>query len=439
MKNDNGPRVRFAPSPTGHLHIGGARTALFNWLYARKTGGVFILRVEDTDRQRSQPELTEEILKEMAWLGLDWDEGPYFQSERMQENRYLPHALGLLESGAAYREGGAVIFRVPPDEEVVFHDLVREKISTSTAEIKDIVLIKSDGSPAYNFACVVDDMEMGITHIVRGEDHIPNTPKQVLLYRALGWKPPKFAHLPLILGEDKAPLSKRHGATSLTAFREEGYIPAALVNYLALLGWSPGDGREFMTVDEIVKSFSLKRIIRRAAVFDYQKLAWLNGLHLRNLSPEARARAAAEVLDDWKRERGVAPDRLSRAVELLGHRVRVLGEIPELGAYLFEESPPWEEAAVERYWADPRTADLLRSAREQAAAAEPFAPAELEARYGRLIAERGLAPGDFFHPLRVALTGRADSPGIYEVMEFLGREQTLKRLDRALERLARTD
>nr|HPJ72225.1 glutamate--tRNA ligase family protein [bacterium] len=338
MKNNNGPRVRFAPSPTGHLHIGGARTALFNWLYARKTGGVFILRVEDTDRQRSQPELTEEILKEMAWLGLDWDEGPYFQSERMQENRYLPHALGLLESGAAYREGGAVIFRVPPDEEVVFHDLVREKISTSTAEIKDIVLIKSDGSPAYNFACVVDDMEMGITHIVRGEDHIPNTPKQVLLYRALGWKPPKFAHLPLILGEDKAPLSKRHGATSLTAFREEGYIPAALVNYLALLGWSPGDGREFMTVDEIVKSFSLKRIIRRAAVFDYQKLAWLNGLHLRNLSPEARARAAAEVLDDWKRERGVAPDRLSRAVELLGHRVRVLGEIPELGAYLFEES-----------------------------------------------------------------------------------------------------
>jgi len=429
---DSTPRVRFAPSPTGHLHIGGARTALFNWLYARKTGGAFILRVEDTDLNRSSREMSDEILNEMSWLGLDWDEGPFFQSERMRRDLYRPWAERLLSQGAAYRDGEAVIYRVPHKEEVVFFDLVRDRIATATEEIKDIVLLKSDGSPAYNFACVVDDHEMGITHIIRGEDHIPNTPKQVLLYRALGLKPPKFAHLPLILGEDKSPLSKRHGATSLTAFRKEGYLPPALINYLALLGWSPGDGRELMSVAEIVKSFSLKRIIKRAAVFDYGKLAWLNGQHLRRLQAEERLKYAWDVLAEWARGEGIARADLEQGVELLGHRLRVLGELPVLGSYLFNDEVPIEPEAAARFWSAPNTADLIREARDILAGVEDFSPPRLESGLSELIRARSLGAGDIYHPLRVALTGRSDSPGIFELLEFLGRERVLVRLDAAL-------
>jgi len=425
------PRVRFAPSPTGHLHIGGARTALFNWLYARKSGGKFILRVEDTDVKRSRREMSEEILEELKWLGLDWDEGPFFQSERMASAAYGPYAERLLDSGLAYREGEAVIFRVVPGEEVVFFDLVRERIAVSSNEIKDIVLIKSDGSPAYNFACVVDDCEMGITHIIRGEDHIPNTPKQVLLYRGLGLKPPKFAHLPLILGEDKSPLSKRHGATSLTAFRREGYLPEALVNYLALLGWSPGDGREFMTVPEIVKSFSLKRIIRRSAVFDYGKLKWLNGKHLARLEPGARFQAAREVLREWMESQDVGEEALRGALELLGHRVRTLGEVPEQGAYLFSDRFELEPEAVEKYLSRPETAGILRQVRSLLEQAEPFARSRLEEGMGRIVRESGLEPGAVYQPVRAALTGRCDSPGLFEVLEFLGRDRARARLETA--------
>ncbi|MDP2980891.1 MAG: glutamate--tRNA ligase family protein, partial [Candidatus Omnitrophota bacterium] len=245
-------RVRFAPSPTGYLHIGSVRTALFNWLYARSQGGVFILRIEDTDQKRSSDIYMEEIIADMKWLGLNWDEGPYFQTKRF--DIYKSYAQKLLEKELAYKDGEAIIFKIP-DIKVKIYDLVHGEIEVDNALIDDLVLMKSDGSPAYNFACVVDDIEMQITHVIRGDDHISNTNKQVAVYDALGVKPPKFAHIPLILGPDKAPLSKRFGAVSINDYRKMGYLPQALVNYLSLLGWSPGDNKEFMSVEEIVKKF----------------------------------------------------------------------------------------------------------------------------------------------------------------------------------------
>ena len=274
-------RVRFAPSPTGYLHIGSVRTALFNWLYARSQGGVFILRIEDTDQKRSSDVYMQEILTDLKWLGLNWDEGPYFQAKRF--DIYRACAQNLLEKGLAYKDGEAIIFKIP-DEKIKIYDLVHGEIEVDNTLIDDLVLMKSDGSPAYNFACVVDDIEMQISHVIRGDDHISNTNKQVALYSALGVKPPKFAHIPLILGPDKAPLSKRFGAVSITDYRSMGYLSQAIVNYLSLLGWSPGDNKEFMSVSEIVKRFSLKRINKTGAEFNQDKLRWINGEHIRKLT-----------------------------------------------------------------------------------------------------------------------------------------------------------
>ncbi len=427
------PRVRFAPSPTGSLHVGGARTALFNWLFARGRNGIFILRIEDTDRKRSREDLTREIISELAWLGLDWDEGPVYQSQR--SGLYLPPAERLLEKGLAYRsepdpEGRtAIILRVEP-EEIVFSDLVYGPITVSGGELKDIVLIKSDGSPAYNFACAVDDHQLGITHVIRGDDHLPNTPKQLLLYRALGWEPPVFAHLPLILGSDKAPLSKRHGATSLRAFREAGILPDALVNYLALLGWSPGGDREIMSREELAEEFSLKKVSRKAAVFDHRKLTWMNGRYLQETEPEELARRLRPLLagTEWE---AVSPRRLEAVISLLGHRLKTLADFPGLAGFFLEGEISYDPEAAAKHWAGEDVREILAEAREAVEAAEPFTRENLEDALRAVIARRGIKAGGLMQPLRVALTGRKDSPGIFEIILLLGRETTRERLDRA--------
>ncbi|MBI4313740.1 MAG: glutamate--tRNA ligase, partial [Candidatus Omnitrophica bacterium] len=277
-------RVRFAPSPTGYLHIGSARTALFNWLYARHHKGTMILRVEDTDKVRSKNEFLDEIMRSLKWLGLHWDEGPIFQSRRF--DRYREIAQGLLKAGAAYEEKGAIIFRVIAGETLRFNDLVHGEIAFESQTLKDQVLMKGDGAPAYNFACVVDDSDMEISHVIRGDDHISNTPKQLILYRALKWEPPAFAHIPLILGEDRSRMSKRHGATAIDEYRKAGYLPEALVNFISLLGWSPGGDREMLSIQEIVDAFDLGRAGHTGAAFNVEKLNWMNGEYLKNIPAE---------------------------------------------------------------------------------------------------------------------------------------------------------
>jgi glutamyl-tRNA synthetase len=416
------------------LHVGGARTALFNWLFARQQKGVFILRIEDSDLKRNQPELIEIILSELRWLGLDWDEGPFRQSERFEI--YRAHARTLLASGAAYPApspegtGEAVIYRVG-EGTTIFPDLIRGEIAISSEEIKDIVLIKSDGTPTYNFACVVDDHEMGISHVIRGEDHIPNTPKQILLYRALGWPLPAFAHLPLILGADKAPLSKRHGATSLSAFRDAGYLAPALLNYLALLGWAPGDDREIFSSDELIRAFTLERVNKSAAVFDYQKLSWVNGNYLPQLSTIEFAALARPHLG----QAGIGEatdDLLGKVFRLLGQRMKTVADLVDQGDYFFRPPREYRPEAVAKFWKGPLAGEILSREREILSRTEPFAAGAMEAPIRSLMAELGLKGGQVMGPLRVALTGKTDSPGVFEIMEILGREEALSRLDRAL-------
>jgi len=431
-------RVRFAPSPTGHFHLGGARTALFNWLYARNTGGDFILRIEDSDLKRSRPEMTEDITEEMKWLGLDWDRGPFFQSNRADTYRDLSRRL--LDEGRAYEEtspqgdGKALIYRVERDKEVSFEDMIRGTITFSPQEIKDIVLLKSDGSPTYNFACVADDHDMKITHVIRGEDHIPNTPKQLMLYRAFGWPPPSFAHLPLILGADKAPLSKRHGATSLKAFRMGGFLPAALRNYLALLGWSPGDGREFIPTEDLIRDFSLSRVIKRAAVFDYQKLIWLNGKHIQATPPAELAEMIRQFLER-KGWHNAPRARVETVVTLLGHRLKTLKDILEQGECFFSDEIHFEPRAVKNHWEKKEVPGILRQLKSVLSSADPFREEELEKRIRGLIARDNVGTGEIIHPLRVAVTGREESPGIFKTLEIIGRRMVLKRLDQAIEYL----
>lgn len=288
-------KVRFAPSPTGYLHIGGARTALFNWMYARAQDGKFVLRIEDTDQQRSKKEYEEEILRSLKWLGFEWDE-LYYQSRRF--DIYREHAQRLLDEGKAYKEGEAIILKMIPDQEIKIFDLIRGEITFDSSELKDQVLMKSDGSPAYSFCCVVDDALMEISHVVRGEDHISNTPKQIMIYRALDWKVPKYAHLPLIMGEDGSRLSKRYGAVAVSDYQKQGYVAEALVNYLMLLGWSPGNNQEKISPEAAIKKFSLKKINKAGAVFSLEKLQWLNNLYLKELETPQLVEMLQPVLEE---------------------------------------------------------------------------------------------------------------------------------------------
>jgi glutamyl-tRNA synthetase len=491
-------RARFAPSPTGYLHVGGARTALFNWLLARKEGGVFVLRIEDTDRERSTEEHTQAILTGLEWLGLDWDEGPFFQSQGLE--RHEAHALQLLESGAAYRDfstpeeaaqdrqeevaaGGrsrkarqradamspdqvaarveagepfAVRFRVP-DGETIWDDGVHGKMRFKNDEIDDLVILRSDGTPTYNLAVVSDDVEMGITLVLRGDDHLSNTPKQVLLYEALNQPVPTFAHVPLILGPDGKRLSKRHGATAVGDYEKEGILPEAMFNFLAFLGWSPGDDREVFTHQELVQAFSLERVLKKSAVFDMEKLRWLNGQHLmrmptEDLLPKVEARlreegvlltgteparaGAAEVHGRPDPEAGpddTTPVDLPALIDLLKPRSRTVEELVAQAKPYFLDELPYDSVAVGKHWLKAREETLalleVLMARLSTVAWEPEA---LEEAIRGLAEELGVGAGKVIHPLRVALTGVAASPGIFDLLILLGRDRSLQRLQRAM-------
>ena len=426
-------RVRFAPSPTGALHIGGAHTALFNWLWARRMGGRFVLRIEDTDRQRSTKEFERTILAGMNWLGLDWDEGPdcgggygpYRQSERLEI--YRGHAETLLKKGLAYREGEAIVHHVPQDRTVRFDDIVYGTIEIKSETIKDTVLIKSDGTPTYNFAVVVDDYTMAINYVIRGEDHIINTPKQILLYEALGWELPRFAHLPMILGEDKKKLSKRQGATSVYDYRDLGYIPEGIFNFLALLGWSAGEDREIFDREEATSLFDLRQVAKRKAVFDMKKLGFVNQEHLKRLAP---SRKLALVEPFWK---ALSVDAspfdepyLLRSLDLLEGRGQTLEEMARYSDFVLSFEPV--KARYDGEDLDEPLRARLRPFFEALTATERWDHDSM-AELARLwAAEEGMKLKDLAMPLRWALTGRKVSPGIFEVAVHLGREEVRRRL-----------
>ncbi|MFH1782926.1 MAG: glutamate--tRNA ligase [Candidatus Omnitrophota bacterium] len=417
-------RVRFAPSPTGNLHIGSARTALFNWLYARNQGGKFILRIEDTDKIRSKDEFLKEILFSLEWLGLNWDEGPFYQSKRQEI--YHQKAEELLKQGLAYKEGEAIIFKVL-NEKVKIYDIVHGEIEVDNSLVKDVVLIKSDQTAAYNFACVVDDIDMNITHIIRGDDHISNTNKQIVLYDALGVKPPKFAHIPLILAPDKSRLSKRFGAVSISEYREKGYLAEAMVNYLSLLGWAPGDNKEFMKIEEIIKKFSLKKVNKTGSEFNEDKLRWINGEHIRNLPLDrfvdiARSFIKEEVDPVWLKE-------FSR---LYHPRVKSLVEFENELTIFKQDDVRYDAEAVDKFLKKDGVLDILRSVKEILEKLEDFTAKAIEDSLRVFIEEKGLKGGDLIHPLRVATTGKSVSAGIFEVLELLGKEKTVKRLEKVI-------
>jgi glutamyl-tRNA synthetase len=447
-------RLRFAPSPTGALHIGGARTALYNWLAARHGDGELVLRIEDTDRERSTAENVEQILDALRWLELDWDEGPVSQASRADS-----HAAALrrlLDSGAAYRDaatakdveawkaehgtdrgyrgepteepGAAVRLRVPDEGETVVDDLIRGPVRFPNRSYDDFVIARADDSVLYNFAVAVDDAEMGVTEVVRGDDHLSNTPKQLLVLAALGHAPPRYAHLPLLHGPDGKKLSKRHGAASVQELRDAGYLPAAVRNYLALLGWGTDDDTTLMSTEELVARFEVADVGRAAAIFDEKKLRWVNGRFMREMPLEEYTAAVARHLD---RE----PDeRLRAACEIAQEKAQTLAEVWPLIRFLFE--PPVDDP---KSWAkvmkdDSRT--LLEAAREALAAAGSFDAAGVEAALSPLPDRLGVKPGKLYQPIRVAITGSAVSPGIFESLSALGREESLARVDAAIERLS---
>lgn len=425
-------RVRFAPSPTGALHVGSGRTALFNWLFAKHHGGTFVLRIEDTDQQRSNPAFLKDIDAGLDYLGIHPDEGPYFQAKRV--DLYTEQAEKLLSAGKAVREDGAVIFPVEQGK-VTFKDRLRGDITVDTSLFEKIVCIKSDGFPAYNFACAVDDGLMKISHVIRGDDHIANTPKQVVIYEALGLPLPEFIHIPLIVGADRARLSKRTGATSVTAFKEAGYLSDAFVNYLALLGWSPGGDREFMPPDEIIRIFDLDRVKKTAAQFDQRKLDWLNGQYLKKMS-EAQL---AKVIGERLREKGLIQDgydtkQLARIAGLLKERLKVLSELEEDHRFLFEE-PQYQPEAVEQFLKQEGMRNRLNTLIEQLKGISGFEVAEIEQVMRSLMSENNWKPKQLIHPARVAISGRSVSPPLFETMSILGKETVCRRLGHAAQEL----
>ncbi len=426
-------RVRFAPSPTGLLHIGSVRTALFNFLFARSKNGVFILRIEDTDKKRSKKSYLKEIFDTLLWLGIKWDEGPYYQSERLKiYNRY---AKLLLDKGLAYKEGNAVIFKMSKGR-IGFKDIIHGDVEFEGEVLgEELVLIKSDGTPTYNFACVVDDIEIGITHVIRGDDHISNTPKQVALYNALERSLPSFAHIPLILGKDLSPLSKRFGATSVKEYKKNGYLPEALVNFLVLLGWAPGDNREIIPKEDLNKEFSLEKVNNRGAVFDEDKLRWLNGEYLKNLDNEVFLEL---ILPFFKNARynlkGYDKIWLLGLIQLYKTRAKTFVEFLEQTRFFFTEDYKYEQEAAEKFLKKEGAMSLLKTARERLSTIDDFSQENIEPALRALVAELGIKGGELIHPLRVAVTGKSVSAGIFEVLRFLGKEKVLKRLDRTIRR-----
>ena len=467
-------RVRFAPSPTGFLHIGGVRTALFNWLFARQQNGVFILRIEDTDQDRSTDESIQAILDGMRWVKLDWDEGPFRQTERM--DLYRSHAMRLFEQGHAYwcvctpeelearrkeaeAKGGsprydgrcrnlrlakptgdaALRFKAPQGGQTVVEDLIKGRVVFDNQILDDVIILRSNGFPTYNFSVVVDDALMGITHVVRGDDHLTNTPRQIPIFQALGFPLPRFGHLPMILGSDKTRLSKRHGATSIMAYKEMGYLPDAMVNYLVRLGWSHGD-QELFSREQLIEKFSWKNVQTSPAVFNPDKLLWLNAEYLKTDPPEQVAEALVPLLEqtDLKDEvRAVSTEWLAQLVVLVKERTKTLVEMVHWVRPYFGQAVVFEEEAAKKFLT-PSNAPILTKLTERFEGFSSYNKQAWEEAFKKLVEEEGVKMGQLAQPVRVALTGRTASPGLFEVMEVLGRERTLFRLRKGIEQAARS-
>ena len=423
-------RVRFAPSPTGFLHVGSARTALFNWLFARHEGGQFLLRIEDTDLVRSKKEFLEEILESLRWLGLNWDGETVFQSKRAEQGIYRQAAEKLLAEGKAYLDGKAILLKITPGEVIPMEDLVHGQIRVNTLEIKDQVLMKSDGMPTYSFACVVDDSGLGITHVIRGDDHISNTPKQILIHRAVGLVPPVYVHIPLILGEDRSRLSKRHGATNLNDYRTLGILPEAMVNFLSLLGWSPGGDREVLPVEEIIREFDLKRIGKTGAMFDLKKLLWMNSQYLQKASLETLLPLVQEKLRErnWTVKDGAW---LAEVVELYKSRAETVEDLVRQCQGFFTDEIPFDEEAVHSRLKQPGVGARLAAYAGRLEKLETWDAAGVEAACRALAQELKLKAADLIHPTRVAVTGRSVGPSLFHVLQVAGKERVVPRLRRA--------
>jgi glutamyl-tRNA synthetase len=411
------PVVRFAPSPTGFLHIGNVHTALFNWLYARHEGGEFRLRIENTDTSREVAESVDQIQESLRWLGLDWDGEVTFQLDRMERCRQ--EAERLVAENKAYEDEGAIRIRMPDEGVTAWDDLVRGRIEVPNEKLEDLVAVRADGRPTYNFASPIEDWLDGITHVLRGDDHISNTPKQIHILEALGVEPPRYGHLANILGPDGKKLSKRHGDVTVEDFREHGYLPEALYNFLALLGWSYDDKTTVMSRDEIVERFTLDRVGSSPAVFDYAKLDWLNGVYLRALSPNEYA----DALLTYLRERGYDWDEqlVREAAPLVQEKIGRLGEFPEFAGFLFGDVEP--DASL-----FDGSGSVLEAAEQELASVDPFAAENIEAALRSLAERLELKPRDAFQPIRAAVTGSKISPGLFESLELLGRDKTLDRL-----------
>jgi glutamyl-tRNA synthetase len=419
-------RTRFAPSPTGSLHIGGVRTALFNFLYARREKGLFLIRIEDTDRDRSRKEFEDEILDSLRWLGLNWDEDVRRQSDRVK--LYEEALAQLMRAGHAYEveEKGRVAIKVKmPHRAFKFNDLVHGAIDFDGSKLGDFVIRKSDGFPTYHLASVVDDHEMGITHVIRGDDHVSNTPRHLLLYELLGWKPPRFAHLPLVAGQDRTPLSKRHGAVSLSYFREQGFLPEALLNYLALLGWSPGGDRELLSRDQLTQEFQLERVHKTSACFDVEKLRWLNSEHLRLISHESYVAEALKWLPQQKQDF----ERNAKIALLCKERISTFQDLKSLTSYFFTDEISFDAAAVRKHFSSEETCRHLATWEQVLTQEGDFSSAEALESLLRRTAERlGIAAKRLIHPTRVAVSGRSVTPSLFDVLILLGKDRVIKRI-----------
>jgi glutamyl-tRNA synthetase len=410
-------RVRMAPSPTGFLHIGGVRTFLFNWLFARGQGGECLLRIENTDTSREVAEATEQIQRSLQWLGIDWDGPVTFQLDAMERCGEL--ARQLVEAGKAYEDEGAIRFRMPDEGVTAWDDAVLGRIEVPNEQLEDLVIVRSDGRATYNFANPVEDMDDRITHVIRGRDHISNTPKQLQILHVLGHEPPVYAHVPDVLGNDGKKLSKRHGATSIDEFRSAGYIPPALMNFLALLGWAPDGETTIMPPEELIRRFSLDRVGGSPATLDYEKLDWMNGVYLRTMSPEEYA----DTLVAYLREQGYdwPEDRIRAAAPLVQDKIERLGQFPEFAGFLFGPVEP-DAAQLDG------GGEMLAGAEEALAGLEPFTAEAIEQTLRELADRLGQKPRQAFQPIRVAVTGSKISPGLFESIELLGRDEALARI-----------
>jgi len=477
-KKNSAVRVRFAPSPTGSPHIGNIRTALFTWLFARKHGGVFILRIEDTDRARYVEGSVQEIMDSLRWLGLDWDEGPYFQSQRLPLYREV--AEKLVETGHAYRcyctperleelrrqqeaakqptgydrkcrylsdeerkeleaQGlpHVIRFAMPLEGETVFHDEIRGEIRFENALIDDFVMLKSDGYPTYHLASVTDDHDMGITHVIRGEEWISSTPRHVQIYRALGWELPKFAHLPMILGMDRKKLSKRHGSVQFVEYIQQGYLPEAMLNFLALLGWSADEDRELYSREELIERFDLSGVQENPAIFDGQKLLWMNGVYIRRKPMGELTRLCLPYLQEAAlMPQNPSPEEVTyaqRVIALEAERMKLLSEVVPLTEYFFRDTLEYEEKGVRKWFTQPYVPQMLEMLIERYSALEPFDVPHIEATTRAVAEELGVSAAQVIHPTRVAVSGRTVGPGLFEMIEVMGKERVLHRLRAAQE------